>query len=357
MVDKEMTSPSDKAMSDRLSKNYGHARIGVVGVGGGGTNAIARLMSQGPHDLEFICVNTDTQSLQYVQGAKRIQIGSDLTGGFGAGGDPETGESAAEESKDELAKALKGMDLVFVTVGMGGGTGTGAAPVVARVAKEQGALAIGLVTTPFAFEGERRMEISLAGAERLRSECDNLIIIHNDRLLRLVKKEMPIDEAFARADEAVTQGIAAVSQLVNEPAAINVDFADVRSVLSIKGRSLMAVGIGEGAEGPMEAAQQAVDNPLLDMSTNKAKGVLFQIVGGSDMTLGQVNSVGKLIAKNVDKRAIIFFGMTTKRYMEGKCQVTILATGIPDLDEDENTQAPQSAQMNRLMAMPAVSRD
>ena len=357
MIEKNLDSPVSRAKGQNQPRHFGHARIGVIGVGGGGANAIARLMSQNPRDLEFICVNTDTQSLQSIQGAKRIQIGPKITNGFGAGGDPGMGEAAAEESKSELQAALNGMDLVFITVGMGGGTGTGAAPIVAKLAKEAGALVIGLVTTPFAFEGERRMEISLTGAERLRAECDNLIVIHNERLVRLVKKEIPIEEAFARADEAVTKGISSVSQLINEPAAINVDFADARSVLTISGRSLMAVGTSEEGEGPLVAAQLALDNPLLNMSTSKAQGVLFQITGGPDMTLGQVNAVGKLIANSVDKRAIIFFGMATKKHLLGKSQVTILATGIPEDNETLISRNADRPAITRLMAAPALSRE
>jgi len=185
------------------------------------------------------------------------------------------------------------------------------------------------VTTPFSFEGDRRMEVALAGAARLAEHCDNLIIIHNDRLLRLVKQEVPIEEAFRRADEAVTQGMASVAELVNIPAEINVDFADVRSIMAIPGRALMAVGMGEGANGSLDAAQQAIDNPLLDISIAQAKGVLFQVVGGPDLTLGQINTVGKLISKNVDKQAMVFFGMSIEPQLAGKVRITIIATGIP----------------------------
>ena len=346
----------EEASSRKLPRPLGQARITVVGVGGGGSNAVMRVMQRNIADLDFICVNTDTKALSQVRGAKVIQIGVEATGGFGAGGNPDVGQEAAEESRAELEKSLAGSDLVFVTVGMGGGTGTGAAPIVAQIAKDVGALVVGLVTTPFAFEGERRMELSLAGAVRLKEKCDNLILIHNDRLLRLVRQEVPIEEAFARADDAVTQGIAAVAEVVNEPAEINVDFADVRSILSVPGRALMAVGLGEGENGPMQAAQQAVENPLLDISISQAEGVLFQIVGGPDMTLGQVNSVGKLISKNVDKRATIFFGMATKPEMLGKSRVTILATGIPD-DVRAGTTEPRSDSVTRLMTMPALSRN
>jgi cell division protein FtsZ len=305
--------------------------------------------------IDFICVNTDNMALSQVSGAQVLQIGMNATGGFGAGGDPDIGEKAAEESRGALEKALTGIDLVFVTVGMGGGTGTGAAPIVAQIAKDAGALVVGLVTTPFGFEGERRMEVSLAGAARLKEHCHNLVLIHNDRLLKLVNQEVPIEEAFIRADEAVTQGIVAVAEIVNEPAEINVDFADVRAILSIPGRALMAVGMGEGPSGPMEAVQQAIDNPLLDISIEQAQGVLFQVVGGPDMTLGQVNSIGRLIAKNVNSRAIIFFGMATHPDMVGQCRVTILATGIPEEVHSSSVEHRDNA-VSRLLATPALTR-
>jgi cell division protein FtsZ len=340
----------------QMPRPLGQAQITVIGVGGGGSNAVTRVMQRNIPNVNFICVNTDTKALSQVKGAKVIQIGAKATHGFGAGGNPDVGELAMEESRAAVVKALKGSDLVFVTVGMGGGTGTGAAPVVAQIARDAGALVVGLVTTPFAFEGERRMEVSLAGAARLKQHCHNLIVIHNDRLLRLVKQEVPIDEAFARADEAVTQGIAAVAQIVNEPAEINVDFADVRAILAIPGRALLAVGMGHGPTGPVDAAQQAIDNPLLDISIQQAQGVLFQVVGGPDMTLGQVNQVGRLIGKNVDKRAMIFFGMATDPNMVGRSRITILATGIPEEVRSAGLNERQ-VQMSKLLATPTLTRN
>lgn len=323
---KETTSPAGRG---EPPLPMGQAVITVVGVGGGGCNTVARVMERNIPGVNFLCVNTDSKALARVPGAKVLQIGSRVTRGFGAGGDPRVGEEAAEESRAELAESLSACDLAFITVGMGGGTGTGAAPIVAQIAKEAGALAVGLVTTPFAFEGERRMEIALGGAARLAQECDNLIIVHNDRLMKLVKNEIPIEEAFLRADEAVTQGIAAVAELVNVPSEVNVDYADVRALLAIPGRALMAVGTGLGPTGPLEATQQAIENPLLDISIQQAQGVLFQVAGGPDLTLGQVNAVGKLISRSVDRRAIIFFGMTTNLALAGRARITIIATGIP----------------------------
>lgn len=305
-------------------------RIAVVGVGGGGNSVVGHLMEHAVPGIEYYCVNTDTHALNMFPKARMIQIGASVTRGFGAGGDPEVGLKAAKESEEMLGAALRGADLVFITAGMGGGTGTGAAPLVAEIAKKSGALVVGLVTTPFSFEGHRRLDIAMAGAQRLSEKVDNLIIIHNDRLLQLVAKDTDVGSAFRRADEAVTQGILAVAELVNVPAQINVDFADVRAILSIHGRSLMAVGFGEGPNGALEAARQAVENPLIDVSILRAAGVLFQVVGGPDLTLGQVNNVGNLISKAVDRDAIVFFGMNIAPEMQGRARITIIATGIPE---------------------------
>lgn len=307
------------------------APIKVIGVGGGGCNAIRRMLQKPTPGVEYIVCNTDIKSLDSVpQGVMSVQIGEHLTHGFGAGGDYRVGERAADEGRFLLKKGLKEADLVFITAGMGGGTGTGAAPVVARIAKESKALVIGVVTTPFSFEGKKRFQLALGGIRRLRPEVDNLIIIHNDRLLQFVEQNSPTGHAFAIADEAVSEGILAVSELVNVPGEINVDLADVKAVMGIPGGALMAIGRGEGSRYPaMEAAEQAVSNPLLDIDIKGAKGILFNFSGGPDLTLGEVNDAANLISREVDSGAIMFFGMSTpKEELKGNVKLTLIATGI-----------------------------
>ncbi|MDO8491276.1 MAG: cell division protein FtsZ [Dehalococcoidia bacterium] len=309
------------------------AMIKVVGVGGGGCNAVRRMAAKQVAGVEFLAVNTDIKSLESVQGIMAIQIGEELTHGWGAGGKPEVGAESAEKGKESLRKFIRDADLIFVTAGMGGGTGTGAAPVVAKIAKESGALTVGVVTTPFSFEGKRRLEQAIAGVGELKKNVDNLVVIHNDQLLKMVAEDVPMREAFAMADEVVMQGILGVSSVINVPGEINVDLADVKALMSIPGTALMAVGNGSGAKAALDAASQAINNPLLELSIHGAKGVLFNIAGGKDLTIGQVNAAGEMIAKAADPEAIIFFGMTTDPTMEGKARITLIATGIPGTDE------------------------
>ena len=306
------------------------ALIKVIGVGGGGCNAVRRMMKRHIPGVEYVVCNTDIKSLDSVQGALSVQIGERLTKGFGAGGNSAIGERAADENRFALKKALKEAELVFITVGMGGGTGTGAAPVVAQMAKENHALVIAVVTTPFSFEGKKRFQLALGGIHRLRQEVDNLIIIHNDRLLQFVESNASTANAFATADEAIAEGILAVSQLIYVSGEINVDLADVKAVMSIPGGALMAMGRGEGGRYPsMEAAEQAISNPLLDIDIKGAKGILFNFSGGPDLTLGAVNDAANLIASKVDPGAIIFFGMTAPREdLQGVVKLTLVATGI-----------------------------
>ena len=305
------------------------ARIKVIGVGGGGCNCARRMMLQYVPGVRYVMVNTDIKSLQLASDeAQIIQIGQKITKGWGAGGDSRMGERAAEESANQLRGALKDAELVFVTSGMGGGTGSGAAPYVAHLAKEMGALVIGVVTTPFSFEGSRRIGDAMAGVRRLRPFVDNLIIIHNDRLLEYVNHDAEMIEAFRTADEVVTQGILSVSQLINVPGEINVDFMDVRSVFRHPGSALMAIGTGTGRAGPIEAARQAIANPLLNISIKGAKGVLFSVKGGESLTLGGVNAAGELIRRNVHKDASIFFGMSLDDSLEDTVKLTLIATGL-----------------------------
>jgi cell division protein FtsZ len=279
--------------------------------------------------VKFVMVNTDIKSLEpSVQGAEIVQIGARSTHGWGAGGDSKMGEKAAEESEADLRAALKNAELVFITSGMGGGTGTGASPRVASIAKDMGALVVGVVTTPFSFEGSRRIGQAMNGVARLRPYLDNLIVIHNDRLLRYVDHDAEMVEAFRTADDVVTQGILSVSELINVPGEINVDFADVRTVMGFPGAALMAIGQGRGKMGVVDAARQAMANPLLNMSIKGAQGVLFSVKGGHSLTLGGVNAAGDLIGKTVRKNASIFFGMSMDEDLEDSVKLTLIATGL-----------------------------
>ena len=307
------------------------ARIKVIGVGGGGCNCVRRMLDHNVPGVQYVMVNTDIKSLEPVDHVTEVvQIGQKVTHGWGAGGDTKMGERAAEESAAQLRSSIKNAELVFITSGMGGGTGTGAAPYVAHLAKEMGALVVGVVTTPFSFEGSRRITEAIAGVARLRPYVDNLIVIHNDRLLQYANHDAEMIEAFRTADEVVTQGILSVSELINVPGEINVDFADVRSIMCHPGGALMAMGMGSGKMGALEAAGQAIANPLLNLSIKGAKGVLFSVKGGQELTLGGVNAAGALIAKSVKKNAAIYFGMSIDRSLEDQVKLTLIATGLKD---------------------------
>ena len=307
------------------------ARIKVIGVGGGGCNCVRRMLDHNVPGVQYVMVNTDIKSLEPVAHVTEVvQIGQKVTRGWGAGGDTKMGERAAEESATQLRAALKNSELVFITSGMGGGTGTGAAPYVAHLAKEMGALVVGVVTTPFSFEGSRRIGEAIAGVSRLRPYVDNLIVIHNDRLLQYVNHDAEMIEAFRTADEVVTQGILSVSELINVPGEINVDFADVRSIMCHPGGALMAMGLGTGKMGALEAAGQAIANPLLNLSIKGAHGVLFSVKGGQELTLGGVNAAGELIAKSVKKDAAIYFGMSIDESLEDSVKLTMIATGLKE---------------------------
>jgi cell division protein FtsZ len=316
------------------------AHIKVIGVGGGGCNAIRRMMQR--YDVlgvEYIVVNTDIKSLELASRTSPahhcIQIGTHLTQGFGAGGDARVGELAARETRMALQKVLRGADLIFVTAGMGGGTGTGSAPIVAEIAKESGALVVAVVTTPFTFEGARRAEVAFGGLRRLMERVNCTIVVPNDHLLRLGDHDVPVQQAFAAADRVIVEGIISISELVNIPGEINVDLADVKRVMSIPGIALMATGWGEGPNGAEHAAEEVIFEPLLETHVNGSKGVLFSFSGGPDLTLGSVERAASLISKNVDPRAPIFFGMNLpKEELTGKVKVNLVATGIRStLDE------------------------
>jgi len=306
------------------------AHIKVIGVGGGGCNTVRRMMQQqAVPGVECIVVNTDIKSLRLASSVRTIQLGAHLTQGCGAGGDINIGELAAKESRLELQKAIRGAELVFIAAGMGGGTGTGSAPVVADVARESGALVIAVVTTPFSFEGNRRRDIAITGLRRLMERVNSTIIVPNDHLLRLGDHDVPVQRAFAAADNVVAEGITAISELVNVPGEINVDLADVRKVMGIPGIALMATGWGEGTNAAEQAAEEVVFEPLLDSHVNGAKGVLFCFSGGPDLTLGGVEKAANLISKQVDPHAVIFFGMNLpSEELTGKVKINLVATGI-----------------------------
>jgi cell division protein FtsZ len=306
------------------------AHIKVIGVGGGGCNTVRRMMQrQAVPGVEHIVVNTDIKSLGLASNVRAIQLGSRLTQGCGAGGDIKIGELAAKESRTELQKAIRGAELVFIAAGMGGGTGTGSAPVVAEIARESGALVIAVVTTPFSFEGNRRYDTAITGLRRLMERVNSTIIVPNDHLLRLGDHDVPIQRAFAAADHVVAEGIIAISELVNVPGEINVDLADVRRVMSVPGIALMATGWGEGINAAEQAAEEVVFEPLLDSHVNGAKGVLFCFSGGPDLTLSGVEKAANLISKQLDPHALIFFGMNLPSdELTGKVKINLVATGI-----------------------------
>lgn len=305
-------------------------KIKVIGVGGGGNNAVDRMIEAGLQGVEFIAVNCDAQQLKKSSAPTKIQIGEDETRGLGAGANPEVGEKAAEESKDVLAECVKGADMVFITAGMGGGTGTGAAHVVAEMAKQAGALTVGVVTKPFSFEGRRRFNVAEQGIANLKAKVDALITIPNDRLLQVVDKRTSMKDAFKLADDVLRQGVQGISDLISVPGLINVDFNDVKAVMTNAGSAMMGIGTAKGDEGAAAAAENAVKSPLLDSTIEGAKGVLLNITGGPNLSLMDVNEASKIITDVVDPDAIIIFGANIDENMEDKIRVTVIATGIDE---------------------------
>lgn len=304
------------------------AKIKVVGVGGGGGNAVNRMAISHLIGVEFWSVNTDAQALVQSAGIQRLQIGQKLTRGLGAGGNPAVGHKAAEESSEEIANALEGADLVFIAAGMGGGTGTGAAPVVAQIAKETGALTVGVVTRPFTFEGRRRTKQAEEGIAALQDAVDTLIVIPNDQLLTVISEQTPVQEAFRVADDVLRQGVQGISDIIVIPGMINVDFADVRSVMADAGSALMGIGMGSGKSRAREAAVTAISSPLLETSIDGAKGVLLNVTGGADLTLHEVTAAAEIIADAVDPDANIIFGAVLDERMQGEVRITVIATGF-----------------------------
>jgi cell division protein FtsZ len=304
------------------------AHIKVVGVGGGGCNAVERMIKEGLQGVEFIAINTDAQALMLSSASTRVRIGEKLTRGLGSGGNPDQGRKAAEESQEALYNVLRGADMVFVTAGMGGGTGTGAASVIAQIGRELGALTIGVVTRPFAFEGSKRIQVAESGIEKLKEQADTLIVIPNDRLLQIVDKHANLQDAFRIADDVLRQGVQGISELITVPGLINLDFADVRTIMSEGGAALMAVGNGKGEERAKLAAEQAISSQLLDITIDGARGILFNVTGGPDLTLFEVNQAAAIIKETAHPDVNLIFGAVIDQNMGDEVRVTVIATGF-----------------------------
>lgn len=313
---------------DKKSEAEGFAIIKVVGVGGSGGSAVTRMINSKLRGVEFVTVNTDAQALAFNEAPVKIQIGKETTRGLGAGADPEIGRKAIEENKEEVYEALKGADMVFVTFGAGGGTGTGAGPFVAEIAKELGALTIGVVTKPFSFEGQRRMKIAELGINEMKDRVDTLITIPNDRLLQVIDKKTSLFDAFGIVDDVLRQGVQGIADLITLHGIINVDFADVKAIMSDAGSALMGIGRGSGDNRAIEAARAAIDSPLLELSIDGAKGILFNITGGPDLGMYEIDEAAKAITEAADADANIIFGAIIDEAMQGEVKITVIATGF-----------------------------
>jgi len=343
-------------MQQEMQEVGNFAQIKVVGVGGGGSNAVNRMIDEGIRGVEFVAINTDAQALMLSNAPTRVRIGDKLLKGLGAGGDPTVGAKAAEESRDELTEIVSGADMIFITAGIGGGTGTGAAPIIARLAKESGALTIGVITKPFRFEGQRRSGIAEEGVEQLKEAVDTLIVIPNDRLLEIVDERVPMQDAFKLADDVLRQGIQGISELITMPGLINLDFNDVRTVMSEGGSALMSIGRANGENRAREAAEQAVTSRLLDLTVSGARGVLFNISGSSDLTLHEVYEAAEVIQSSSHPEANIIFGAVISPEMDGKVQITLIATGFEAAEK--HAQHPQKVRADsKTIPFPAHSYD
>ncbi len=317
------------------------ARIKVIGAGGSGGNAINHMISSKINGVEFIAVNTDTQDLHHSNADRKIHIGKNLTKGLGSGMNPEVGQSAAEETKAEIQEAIKGADMVFIAAGMGGGTGTGASPVIARIAKEEGILTVGVVTKPFGFEGEQRRRIAEAGIEALEKEVDALITIPNDKLLAIAGKEMSFKEAFTISDNILKQAVESISELITTPGIINIDYADIQTILRDAGSAFMGIGKASGENRAAEAANMAINSPLLDIEVDGAKGVLFAISGGDDVTMSEVNDIATTITESIDSNARVIFGtIHDDSLKKGEIKVTVIATGFDGIIQKKQVSSP-----------------
>lgn len=319
------------------------AQLKVIGVGGGGSNAVNRMIEAGIKGVEFITVNTDAQALHRSYADTKAQIGEKLTRGLGAGANPDVGKKAAEESKEMLENKLKGSDMVFITAGMGGGTGTGAAPVIAEIAKDLGALTVGVVTRPFSFEGKKRAQQAEKGIQELKEKVDTLIVIPNDRLLEIVEKNTPMLEAFRQADNVLRQGVQGISDLIAVPGLINLDFADVKTIMTEKGSALMGIGVATGEHRAAEAARKAIFSPLLETSITGAKGVLMNITGGSNLSLYEVNEAADIVASASDPEVNMIFGAVINENLKDEILVTVIATGFDDAKQQPSLKAKKEA--------------
>src|SRR5207248_1178472 len=328
----------------------GFAQIRVIGVGGGGSNAVNRMIQANMMGIEFIAINTDAQALLNTQAPHHIRIGDKLTRGLGAGGNPGVGAKAAEENAEELYEVLKGSDMVFITAGMGGGTGTGASPIVAQIAREVGALTVGVVTKPFTFEGNKRRNAAEEGIVNLKQHLGTLITVPNDPLLQVADKKMPLSEAFRLADDVLRQGIQGISDLITVPGLINLDFADVKTIMSTAGSALMAIGEASGDTRALDAAQMPIASPLLDIDISGARGVLFNITGGMDLSLFEVNEAAEVISRAAHPEANIIFGAVQDPNFDGKVKITVIATGFDGLSRTPAQVVAPYQQQNRAPA-------
>ena len=326
------------------------AVIKVIGVGGGGNNAVNRMIEHGVQGVDFIAVNTDAQALEHSKAQYKLQIGGKLTRGLGAGANPEVGKKAAEESREQLEEVLRGADMVFVTAGMGGGTGTGAAPVIAQISRDLGALTVGVVTRPFTFEGRKRQSQAVGGISNLKEAVDTLIVIPNDKLLQIVDKSTPMLEAFREADNVLRQGVQGISDLIATPGLINLDFADVKTIMSDKGSALMGIGIATGENRATEAAKKAISSPLLETSIDGAKGVIMNITGGMNLSLYEVQEAADIVASASDEEVNMIFGSVINENLNDEIIVTVIATGFSD--DIAPVQAPRPTLGGRHTAAP-----
>ena len=315
------------------------AKIKVVGVGGGGNNAVNRMIETNLKGVDFVAVNTDGQALGASQAETKIQIGEKLTKGLGAGADPEVGQKAAEESTDEVTNILAGSDMVFITAGMGGGTGTGAAPLIAKIAKDMGILTVGVVTKPFTFEGKKRRDNAEEGIKLLKQHVDSLVVVPNDKLLQISEKTTSVKEAFSKADDVLRLGVQGISDLISDSGIINLDFADVKAIMQDKGLAHMGVGTGSGTNRVEDAVRNAIESPLLETSIDGAKAILLNVCGGDDLTMLEVNQAAEIIEQAADRDASIIFGFSTKPDMESELIITVIATGFEDVVDEEPASA------------------
>ncbi len=338
----------------KKAKGYHLAKIKVVGVGGAGGNAVSRMFDDLPKSVDLIAINTDVQDLNYTHAKEKIHIGKNLTKGLGTGMNPDLGQQAAEENRAEISEALKGADMIFITSGFGGGTGTGAAPIVAEVAKELGILTVAVITKPFAFEGARRSQIAMEGLARIRDRVDTLIVVPNDQIFCIINKDTSLVKAFEAIDEVLKNAVMGITDLIISPGIVNVDFADVKTVMQEGGSTIIGIGVSSGPDRAIQAANQAINSPLLEMSIEGAKGILFSVSGHRDLKMSEVNEVAKLISESVDQTAKIIFGAYTDRKLnKGQLKVTLVATGFSGNFEYKNNMFSQ----NLFTQKPAIMEE